>query len=145
MYFVDRKKIEKTLLFLEGLLQESENHTFNSFIEKLSLERMIHLSIEAILDVGNMMIDGFIMRDPGSFEDIIDILIDENVLPLSDADCYKAVIKLRNDLVKDYLQIDHDHLFSTFRDNKAVLENFSGRVRDYLSRETGVVTAFSGD
>ncbi|GAA3319942.1 hypothetical protein GCM10020331_028930 [Ectobacillus funiculus] len=29
------------------------------------------------LDVGNAIIDGFIMRDPGSYEDIIDILVDE--------------------------------------------------------------------
>lgn len=27
------------------------------------------------------MIDGFIMRDPGSYEDIIDILVDERVIP----------------------------------------------------------------
>ena len=33
-----------------------------------------------MMDVGNLMIDGFIMRDPGSYEDIIDILIDEKVI-----------------------------------------------------------------
>lgn len=33
-----------------------------------------------MLDVGNAVIDGFIMRDPGSYEDIIDILQDEKVI-----------------------------------------------------------------
>ena len=35
--------------------------------------------MESMMDVGNLMIDGFIMRDPGSYEDIIDILVDEKL------------------------------------------------------------------
>ena len=54
-------------------------HTFNTY-EKLALERVNYLLIESIIDVGNSMIDGFIMRDPGSYEDIIDILVDEKVM-----------------------------------------------------------------
>lgn len=145
MYFVDRNKIEKTLLFLEGLLQEEANHTYESFLEKLSLERIIHLSIEAMLDVGNMMIDGFIMRDPGSFEDIIDILVDEEVLLEADSDSYKKVIRLRSMLVKDYMDINHEILTTVFSENKPVIEKFCHRVRSYLDRETGVATAFSNE
>ena len=47
---------------------------------QLALERMVQISIDSVLDVGNAMIDGFIMRDPGSYEDIIDILLDEKVI-----------------------------------------------------------------
>ena len=38
------------------------------------------------------MIDGFIMRDPGSYEDIIDILMDERVISEEDGQGMKEVI-----------------------------------------------------
>ena len=44
------------------------------------IERITHNTIESFMDVGNLIIDGFIMRDPGSYDDIIDILIDEKVI-----------------------------------------------------------------
>lgn len=58
----------------------AEHSSWNTEIEKKALERIVHLLIENVLDVGNAMIDGFIMRDPGSYDDIIDILVDEKVV-----------------------------------------------------------------
>lgn len=145
MYFVERDKIESTLLYMEGLLRETENNSFQSFLDKLAYERMVHMTIESMLDVGNMMIDGFIMRDPGSFTDIIDILVDEKVLRMEEGDAYKEVINLRHLLVKDYLQMDHNKLYEVVTKHKQVLELFSQRIRNYLDNETGVATAFSND
>ena len=48
-----------------------------------------------MLDVGNSMIDGFIMRDPGSYDDIIDILEDEKVITTEMSESYKRVVPLR--------------------------------------------------
>src|SRR5690606_19490281 len=81
--------------------------------------------IEAIIDVGNMMIDGFIMRDPGSYHDIIDILIDENVLPKDHEKSYKALIDLRRMLVQTYLQVDHAEIEKVLNSHKEVLKQFS--------------------
>ena len=39
------------------------------------------------------MIDGFIMRDPGSYEDIIDIMEDEKVITSEMSDPLKRVIE----------------------------------------------------
>src|SRR5690625_3666742 len=105
LYFVDRSKIDETLQYIDAILQEMVEQEYDTFMQKLSLERAIHILIESILDVGNMMIDGFIMRDPGSYEDIIDIMIDENVLPKQDEKAYKDLIQLRSMLVNDYLNI----------------------------------------
>ncbi|MFD1361459.1 DUF86 domain-containing protein [Lentibacillus salinarum] len=145
MYFVDRKKIEGTLIYMDKLLQEVSKHSFDTFAEKLYLERTVHMVIEAMLDVGNMMIDGFIMRDPGSFDDIIDILIDEGVLPENEESDYKAIIRLREMVVKAYLQIDHRLLADTLQQHKETLDQFSSRIRHYLDNELGVANAFSNE
>ena len=68
------------MFFDEHVRLFAEYSSWNTEIEKKALERIVHLLIENVLDVGNAMIDGFIMRDPGSYDDIIDILVDEKVV-----------------------------------------------------------------
>ncbi|MFD2045155.1 DUF86 domain-containing protein [Ornithinibacillus salinisoli] len=145
MYFVDRSKIEEILLYMEKILAEVTNHSNKSFVGKLALERMAHVLIESIIDVGNMMIDGFIMRDPGSYEDIIDILVDERVLPKEESNRYKEIIGLRKKIVTNYSEIEHYKLEKSFMDHKQMLEDFSGHIRSYLENELGVANAFSNE
>lgn len=146
MYFVNRSEIEQTITHIDKLLNEvKDTTTFSSNIEKLGLERLIHLVIESILDVGNLMIDGFIMRDPGSYHDIIDILIDEKVIPLKEENNYKSFIDTRQMLVQDYLAIDHTYLNEVLFSNIDVLKQFSTHIRTYLTNELGVANAFSNE
>lgn len=145
MYFVDRSKIEQTVLYMDEIIQDLDRHKYESFLEKLSLERMVHVLIESTLDAGNMMIDGFIMRDPGGYEDIIDILIDEKVLPQNEEETYKEMIRLRKMIVNDYASIDHDKLKEMVIGNKDIFASFSTHIRKYLDNELGVANAFSNE
>lgn len=145
MYFVDRSKIKQTLSYIDQLLQTLDNQSFETTIDKLSLERITHMVIESMLDVGNMMIDGFIMRDPGSYEDIIDILIDEKVLPEQDEHPYKEVIQLRKVVVQDYLTIDHQLIKETMMTHKETLKSYSLHIQTYLDNELGIAHAFSNE
>ncbi|GAB3803608.1 DUF86 domain-containing protein [Virgibacillus kimchii] len=143
MYFVDRSKIEEILLYMEEILEEVKGKNFSSSLDQLALERAVHVLIESILDVGNMMIDGFIMRDPGSYEDIIDILMDEKVLPSGEEKAYKHFIQLRKKLVNEYTAVDHAFLGNAMSEHQMVLEAFSTHIRNYLNNELGVANAFS--
>ncbi len=146
MYFVNRSDIEKRISHIDDLLSELENKkTFTSTIEKLALERGIHVIIEAMLDVGNNMIDGFIMRDPGSYHDIIDILIDEKVIPSEDEKSYKDLIDLRQMLVQNYLHVDHEQLQDVIFNHIHIYQQFSTHIRNYLENELGVANAFSNE
>lgn len=146
MYFVNRSEIEAILSNMDDLLTEvKEQKTFSLPLQQLGLERLIHVLIESILDVGNMMIDGFIMRDPGSYHDIIDILIDEKVLPSEEEKQYKEFIDLRQMIVQNYLAIDQEKLQQVFFSSKDILATFSARIREYLENELGVANAFSNE
>ncbi|MEI3599549.1 MULTISPECIES: DUF86 domain-containing protein [unclassified Oceanobacillus] len=142
MYFVDRKKIEENLTYMDHLLNLLENESFDSPIEKLGKERIVHILIESTLDVGNMMIDGFIMRDPGSYEDIIDILVDEKVIPAEHEVAYKNFISLRKNLVTDYVNVEEVQLDETIAECLPVLNGFSSHIQAYLKNELGVANAF---
>ena len=142
MYFVDRKNIEAILLYMNEIIETITENECNTKLEMLASERVGHVLIESVLDVGNMMIDGFIMRDPGSYEDIIDILIDERVLPQEQEGAYKEFIGLRKSLVTEYSIVDHQSLEKTLRTSLPVLEQFSLHINEYLQNELGVANAF---
>ncbi|MEH7251971.1 DUF86 domain-containing protein [Neobacillus niacini] len=144
MYFVDREKLEITLVFLEKQIQLfSSQELWSTPLEKAALERVTHLMIESLLDVGNAIIDGFIMRDPGSYDDIIDILIDEKVITAESGKSLKMLIQNRKVLVQLYTDIDHIELQKQFADNMNVLALFPKNVRDYIKNELGPVSAFN--
>lgn len=143
MYFIDRDKIEQLLKGIEQNLHIfSEQVGWQTPVEQLALERLTHILIESIIDVGNQMIDGFIMRDPGSYEDVVDILIDEKVIPKESEASYKALIKMRKPLVQEYAEINHVELVRLLKEHVSVISAFQNNVRNYLVNELGPVSAF---
>ncbi|OES46530.1 DUF86 domain-containing protein [Domibacillus iocasae] len=143
MYFIDRKKMEETLRFMEQQLALFDSQpVWGTAIEKAALERIAQTVVESVIDVGNSMIDGFIMRDPGSYEDIIDIMDDEKVILPEQSAPLKDVVGLRKTLVRDYASISHDELTAVLIANKKELADFPNRVRSYLENELGPVSAF---
>lgn len=144
MYFVDRKKIALTLVHMNQLLNiiETKQDWQADEVSKLAFERIGHNIIESIIDVGNSMIDGFIMRDPGGYDDIIDILTDEKVITAEMDRPLKEVIEFRKVLVRQFYAVDHSKLEEVLTKNLRFLKEFPKAVETYLVDELGPVSAF---
>lgn len=144
VYFVDRNKITKNLQYLDELLAifEAEDNWLQNDIKKLAIERIGHNVMESMMDVGNLMIDGFIMRDPGSYEDIIDILIDEKVVTTEMEASLKAVVGLRKMLVREFINVDVEEVVNVLTISLSTLKQFSTAVNNYVTNELGPVSAF---
>ncbi|WP_144780948.1 DUF86 domain-containing protein [Macrococcoides caseolyticum] len=136
MYFVDREELTLKLAYINQLsqvLEESEGY---------ALERIAHMLIESVVDVGNMIIDGFIMRDPGSYKDVLDILEMEQVIPAQDAQMMRNTLYLRQWFVRDYINIDHNEVKRVFMENIASYKQFKANVDTFIENELGPVSAF---
>ncbi|MEO4054367.1 DUF86 domain-containing protein [Solibacillus sp. CAU 1738] len=144
MYFVDRNKITLNLNHLDELLTifDREENWLKDDITILAVERIGHNVMEAMMDVGNLMIDGFIMRDPGSYEDIIDILVDEKVITTEMDAPLKAVVGLRKMLVREFIAVDHAEVVEVLTSSLHAMKQFSSKVNAYLINELGPVSAF---
>lgn len=143
MYFIDRNNITKTIGYMNSLLAYYEGHQqWTSFGDQLALERIGANIIESIVDVGNSMIDGFIMRDPGSYDDIVDILVDEKVITKEMDLPLKQVIALRKMLVREFMKVDHQAIKAALDNNLESLKEFGPKVEHYLVHELGPVSAF---
>lgn len=144
MYFVDRKKITTTLTYMKSLLDllEGKTNWEQDEISRLALERLGQNMMESIIDVGNSMIDGFIMRDPGGYDDIIDILTDERVISREMDAPLKEVIEFRKVLVRDFHSVNHAQLIQMLMSNLSYLKQFPKSIESYIENELGPVSAF---
>ncbi|WP_040224628.1 DUF86 domain-containing protein [Bhargavaea cecembensis] len=144
MYFIDRNKVEETASHMEHLLNifEQRQNWSGDPVTELALERIAHNLIESVIDIGNTMIDGFIMRDPGSYEDILDILLDEKVIGQDVEAPLKKLVGLRKMVVREFMNVDGAETERTIAQALPSLKRFPGDVRRYLAEELGPVSAF---
>ncbi len=68
-------------------------------MRKYAMERLVWLAIEAVTDIGTMILDGLILRDAGSYEEIIQILELEQAISNELSEPLRAWVKLRQSLI----------------------------------------------
>ncbi len=139
MYFVDKTLLNKRLAYIEEMSKLVDTD------DKLALERTCQMLIEATVDVGNMIIDAFILRDPGSYQDVIDIMEQEKVIDSNDALKFKNTLKWRTELTRNYTDIDHQSMKRDFLDNIDAYKNFKASFEHFRKTDPQAVTAFSTD
>lgn len=142
MYDVNTKRIDqvfvhmnKMLELLETLSARGKEAVVADEVAVAAMERGLHLSIEAVIDVGNALIDGFIMRDPGSYSDIVEILRDEQVIDEQQARVLTRVTDFRKHLVIEYTAVPVPQMIDIVQDSLPTLRQFEPAVRDYLKKE----------
>lgn len=142
MYNVNTERIDQVLLhmsrmltLLDRLAERGAEAVLGDQLAVAAMERALHLSIEAIIDVGNALIDGFIMRDPGSYTDIVEILRDEQVITSDQAQILTRVAEFRRHLVIEYTTVPVNEMFALVTESLPVLHQFESAVRAYLEKE----------
>ena len=139
MYFVDKEVLLERLEYIDGLTEGFDR------TEGLALERTCHMLIEAVVDVGNMIIDGFILRDPGSYQDVMDIMENEGVIPAEDNAHFRDTFSWRQELTRNYTRLDHAGMKNGFETHLSAYQNFRGNVYAFFENEGQAITAFKGD
>ena len=113
MYYVNREQLSVRLTVIPEVveaLQWLQANWNGSLIQSMAQERALHLAIEAVTDIGSYLIDGFIMRDASSYEDIMTIIAGERVFPESLQEPLLELVRLRRPLVQDYFEWDRGQL-----------------------------------
>ena len=139
MYFVDKNLLNERLDYIERLAETIDTDN------NLALERACHMLIEATVDVGNMIIDAFILRDPGNYQDVIDILAQEKVIGPDDAEKFKNTLQWRKELTRNYQSLDHEAMRAEFKKNIGAYKDFKESIEYFYKNDPQAVTAFSGD
>ena len=146
MYFVDVGEIEKRLTYMDQLIAQFKNEPKEQTTTyRLASERYVDVVVEVILDVGHQVIDGFLMRDAGSYEDIITILLEEDVISERNAVVYKDFIRLRKKVRKTYTSIERAEIEQMIHDNQDAITSYTNDIRNYIKNHDGVAHIFHQD
>jgi uncharacterized protein YutE (UPF0331/DUF86 family) len=138
MYDVNVENIRTRLACLPEITQALSSASVSwtgHVIEGLAQERALHLAAEIATDVGHTLIDGFIMRDASSYEDIIEIIAEEGVITDQVAAPLRRLVLLRKTLVQDYDLWPRRELHPLALELPKVLMAFSDQVETYLRKE----------
>jgi uncharacterized protein YutE (UPF0331/DUF86 family) len=137
MYYVNHEQIEQRLQFFNVIVDGCKQVTTEwearhaEITLQMAQERVLILAIETITDVGSLLIDGFLLRDASSYEDIIEILQVEQVYDSPTASALLELVKLRRSLMQEYISW-----------NRAILHPLTLQLPTLLPKLAEDVTAF---
>jgi uncharacterized protein YutE (UPF0331/DUF86 family) len=151
MYYVNIEQIDKRLAVIPVLVQacsdigkqeglcsaEGDLSVGLPLIARLAQERTLHLAIELVTDVGSLLIDGFLLRDASSYEDIIEILRVEGVFPDDQVLLLQELVRLRRPLVQEYMTWDSQGMHVLIEQLPELLPQFEICVRRFITKELG--------
>jgi uncharacterized protein YutE (UPF0331/DUF86 family)/predicted nucleotidyltransferase len=100
------ERIRKQVELVEELLGELE--TEKSY---RGIERLVQLIIQALLDLGLMVVAALGLRRPRAYSEVGYILWEQGVLSRHDAEMLRSMAGLRNVLVHAYARVDRGRIF----------------------------------
>lgn len=138
MYYVNHEQIAirlATIPTLTAAMEQLSQQWTGTALQALAQERALHLAIEIVTDVGSYLIDGFIMRDASSYEDIIEVTSGEEVYPKEMVPALLELVRLRKPLVQDYYNWKSSELHPLMEKLPTLLESFKLAVEQYIVKE----------
>ncbi len=120
------RRIEKVKEYLDYLYKIKENCSIDDFKHNpmiyASSERFLHLSIEALLDIGTHVISDENLGKVEFYSDIPKLLHQHGYLTKELTDLFIKIIGFRNILVHEYLEIDLDIVYNVMKNSLNDLE-----------------------
>jgi uncharacterized protein YutE (UPF0331/DUF86 family) len=125
------QKCNEYLKQLENIVEDVEFKEFNNNpLLYGSAERFLHLSIEALIDIGNHIVSDDDLGRVNVYKDIAVILAENNYLNEEEKELFIRIIAFRNILVHDYMDLDRDVIFNLLKNN---LDDIRGLFKSYLN------------
>ena len=125
-------KLQEYLKILKDLQRYSEKEFVQNPIIHGSVERYLHLSIEALIDISNHLLRDLNFRAPTDNADTFRVLAEEKVIPEKFSEKLVLMAKFRNILVHDYLKLDLKRIHSHLKENLKDFTSFEKHLKKYL-------------
>jgi uncharacterized protein YutE (UPF0331/DUF86 family) len=99
------------------------------------VERTLHVSIEACLDIVHHIISDRQFREPASYRDAFTVLAENGIFYPDELGRFQNMASFRNLLVHYYERVDDAVVFGLFRKNLSDIDLFVERISGYLETE----------
>ena len=126
------ENLRKYLVILEGLQNITLREVEDDPIRRGALERYLQLSIEACIDIGEMIISDQRLPTPQTSAEALEILGKEGILDKEFAGKFAKTAGFRNILIHDYLKLDYEVVLKNLRNNLSDFHRFIKEVLEFL-------------
>jgi uncharacterized protein YutE (UPF0331/DUF86 family) len=98
------------------------------------VERTLHITIEACIDIAQHIISDEGFREPTSYRDVFSVLEENGIISPSELSKFENMASFRNLIVHYYERVDDSVIFGIFKKNLSDVELFVDRILEYLKR-----------
>jgi uncharacterized protein YutE (UPF0331/DUF86 family) len=98
------------------------------------VERTLHITIEACIDIAQHIISDEGLREPMSYRDTFAVLAEHGILRPSDLPRFEDIASFRNLIVHYYERVDDTIVYGVFKQNLSDFDIFADRILEYLQR-----------
>ncbi|MDP3106081.1 MAG: DUF86 domain-containing protein [Candidatus Methanoperedens sp.] len=112
-----------------GILDINEDFTLRG-----AIERYLEVSLECVLDIGEMVISKEGFRKPETYKEVIEILGEVGILPEDFAERFAEAAKFRNILVHMYAEVDVEMVYEILQNNLGDFDEFAKYIAGYLEK-----------
>jgi uncharacterized protein YutE (UPF0331/DUF86 family) len=136
---VDRDRVLAKLDELDGYLGELRTiaparlEDYRTVEKRRACERLIQVSVEAVLDICALLVTGLRLGIPAEEDDLFGKLAHRGVLTPATVETLRRMKGLRNLLVHEYARIDDAIVFETVSRRLGDFDTFKREVLGFLS------------
>lgn len=100
-----------------------------------SAERLLQISIEACLEIGNHIISRCGFERPKEYREIFLVLGKNSIIPYTFAERLIPMVKFRNRLVHLYWDVSKEDVYNIIKNNLSDIEEFIHHIAVFLEKE----------
>ena len=131
------ERLQEYVRILNSYRKYSIQEIKKDFTLKGAVERYLEVSLECILDIGEMVISKEGFRKPETYREVIEILGEKGILPEEFAKRFAEVAKFRNILVHMYAEVDVEMVYEILQNNLGDFDEFAKYIARYLEKREG--------
>lgn len=110
------RELQKNLLYLKQVsLEVNKENLKEDIIRYWGIERGIHICVECVLDIANIIISSLGLERPDSYRETILTLYKQGVISEQFAKQIVGMASFRNILVHDYTRVDEDIILDVLK------------------------------
>lgn len=120
--------IENNLRKMETLAGLPEKEFLDKFFYVESTKHLLHVSVEAMLDIANHIIARERYRSPKTYAESFLILVEQKIMPKKKETTFVQMAKFRNRVVHLYHEVDDKEVYRILQENLDDFRVFIGAV-----------------
>ncbi len=129
------EKLQEYISYLKGYRAHCLDEVKNDHTLTGAMLHYLQLSIECVLDIGEMMISALRLRKPDQAREIFVILAEQGIIAKDFARDFSAVAGLRNILVHEYADIDIERIYHYIHDPLNDFDLYARKIAQHISNK----------